>query len=178
MNQKAIDAITIHDDKNIKGFFGTYRWLSNFHPVQITYEGITYPSTENAYVASKLPVILDDPQYKTQSLSLISQRETITELKKMIALISPAAAKKHGGKIILREDWDSVKLGIMENLTRIKYQDPVLRQQLLDTGDKYIEETNWWGDKFWGVCRGVGENHLGKIIMKIREENKLYERHN
>jgi predicted NAD-dependent protein-ADP-ribosyltransferase YbiA (DUF1768 family) len=23
---------------------------------------------------------------------------------------------------------------------------------------------------FWGVCRGKGENHLGKIIMDVRKE--------
>ena len=43
---------------------------------------------------------------------------------------------------------------------------------LLDTGDKFIEETNWWKDQFWGVYNGVGENNLGKILMRIREEIK------
>jgi predicted NAD-dependent protein-ADP-ribosyltransferase YbiA (DUF1768 family) len=30
-------------------------------------------------------------------------------------------------------------------------------------------EGNWWGDTYWGVCNGVGENHLGKLLMKIRD---------
>lgn len=160
MNQKAIDAIAVHNDKEIKGFFGDYRWLSNFHPVKISYEGINYPSTENAYQASKFESLPRTDLLGSQ----------IFELKKVYALISPAAAKKHSKQIPLRPDWDSVKLQVMEDITRLKYQDRILRQLLIDTGDKYLEETNWWSDKFWGVCRGEGENNLGKIIMKIREE--------
>lgn len=32
----------------------------------------------------------------------------------------------------------------------------------------------WWQDVFCGVCKKteVGENHLGKLLMKIREEIK------
>ena len=44
-----------------------------------------------------------------------------------------------------------------------------LREMLLETGDKYIEETNYWKDTYWGVCDGIGENNLGKIIMATRE---------
>ena len=45
-----------------------------------------------------------------------------------------------------------------------------LQKQLLATGDQHLEETNKWGDTFWGVCNGVGSNHLGKILMKVRDE--------
>lgn len=31
-------------------------------------------------------------------------------------------------------------------------------------------EGNTWGDKFWGVCDGEGENHLGKLLMEVRAE--------
>jgi len=27
---------------------------------------------------------------------------------------------------------------------------------------------NHWGDRYWGVCDGKGENNLGKIQMGIR----------
>lgn len=57
----------------------------------------------------------------------------------------------------------------MEALVLLKFaQNSDLRYRLLRTGDAYLEETNNWGDKFWGVCDGEGENHLGKIIMKVR----------
>jgi predicted NAD-dependent protein-ADP-ribosyltransferase YbiA (DUF1768 family) len=38
------------------------------------------------------------------------------------------------------------------------------------TGDEELVEGNWWNDTFWGVCNGVGENNLGKLLMKIRAE--------
>ena len=41
---------------------------------------------------------------------------------------------------------------------------------LLATGDAKIVEGNTWGDVFWGVCNGVGENHLGEILMKVRQD--------
>jgi predicted NAD-dependent protein-ADP-ribosyltransferase YbiA (DUF1768 family) len=41
------------------------------------------------------------------------------------------------------------------------------------TGSEEIIEWNNWGDRIWGkTYDGVGENHLGKILMKIREEHK------
>ena len=51
-----------------------------------------------------------------------------------------------------------------------KFNDKELARKLLDTGDCYIQEGNKWNDRFWGVCKGQGENHLGKLIMKIRSE--------
>ena len=79
------------------------------------------------------------------------------------------------GKIVcLREDWEEVKLKVMEDLVRIKFQNQELREKLLETGSLKIEEGNDWGDVFWGVDleTGEGENNLGKIIMKIRNEIK------
>ena len=32
-----------------------------------------------------------------------------------------------------------------------------------------LVEGNTWGDKVWGVCDGVGENNLGKTLMRIRD---------
>ena len=49
------------------------------------------------------------------------------------------------------------------------YRNKELRKKLLETGDRYLEETNWWGDDFWGVCNGEGRNELGKILMKVRD---------
>lgn len=45
-----------------------------------------------------------------------------------------------------------------------------LRIGLVETGDAHLEEGNTWGDTFWGTVRGVGKNHLGKILMRIRKE--------
>ena len=44
-------------------------------------------------------------------------------------------------------------------------QHPHLIEMLLQTGDEELVEGNKWGDRFWGVCKGKGENHLGKISI-------------
>ena len=45
------------------------------------------------------------------------------------------------------------------------------RTLLLNTNNDYIEETNWWGDKYWGVCHktGEGQNILGQLLMNVRK---------
>jgi len=55
-------------------------------------------------------------------------------------------------------------------LVRKKFEIPVLREALLDTGNAKLVEGNYWGDVEWGVCRGKGKNKLGKILMKVRKE--------
>ena len=53
-------------------------------------------------------------------------------------------------------------------------QNPKLKEQLLSTGDAILIEGNTWNDRYWGVdaSSGVGKNHLGKLLMKIRSELK------
>jgi len=53
---------------------------------------------------------------------------------------------------------------------REKFKQEDLKQMLLDTGDQELVEGNTWNDTFWGVCRGEGQNNLGKILMKVRME--------
>ena len=57
----------------------------------------------------------------------------------------------------------------INNLVYQKFLEEPLRSQLLATEDAYLEETNHWGDTYWGVCKGVGENMLGKILMMARD---------
>lgn len=67
-------------------------------------------------------------------------------------------------------DFDLIKVEIMRDLLEQKfYPGSDLAGQLMSTGFVDIIEGNTWGDTFWGVCRGKGENHLGKLLMKIRE---------
>lgn len=89
--------------------------------------------------------------------------------------VSPKQAKAMGARFkrngLLRRDWNHVSLAIMERIVRQKFTDhPRLARQLKATGRAYLEEGNWWGDRFWGTVDGVGENHLGRILMKIRGE--------
>ena len=138
-----------HDDKNIKGFFDEYRYLSNFHLCEVLFEGVLYPSSENAYMAAKT---------------------TDLESRKQFETIKPREAKELGMKIKLRDNWDQIKFQIMYDILLDKFtRNSDLRQELLDTGDKFLEETNYWGDIIWGVCDGKGQNNLGLTLMKIRD---------
>lgn len=150
----------IHNDHEIKGFFGEYRFLSNFEVAGVYFEGVLYPSTEHAYQAAKSL----DPEIRKQFLNI-----TCAEAKN---LGNGKKLKNHPDlmSIILREDWESVKFDIMFSVCFDKfYRHSNLRQKLLDTGKRYLEETNHWGDRIYGVCDGEGKNMLGQILMKIRE---------
>ncbi|WIL01665.1 riboflavin biosynthesis protein [Klebsiella phage vB_KpnM_SCNJ1-Y] len=134
----------------INSFKGQYSFLSNFYPVQVEIEGIVYPSVEHAYVAMKTMDI---------------------ELRKQISLMETAGKVKRMGRTLnVRSDWDHIKLPVMFGLLRLKFQKPELKLLLISTGDSHLEEGNWWGDTFWGVCKGVGENNLGKLLMRVRQE--------
>ncbi len=142
----------VHDDKNVKGFFGGYRWASNFEPCEIPYEGLIYPSTEHAYQASKV-VAGDRMRFLTC---------TAAESKKLwkeCVLVDATPA-----------DWDARKLNVMTEILFQKFlRNPKLRENLLATGDKYLEELNHWGDVVWGVdLKKGGDNWLGLLLMKIR----------
>lgn len=134
----------------IDSFMGEYRFLSNFHLSLIKYKNIVYPSTEHAYQAMKSPC---------------------KRIRKIFSKLEKCSESQHLGQHIrMREDWEEIKLDIMEDVVRLKFKDPILKQLLLDTGHQPLIEGNHWGDIFWGVFDGKGENHLGKILMNIREE--------
>jgi ribA/ribD-fused uncharacterized protein len=77
-------------------------------------------------------------------------------------------------KQFIRPDWEQVKIKIMEHCLLQKFAPKTkLLDKLLATKDLEIIEGNTWGDVFWGQCPlGTGENHLGKLLMKIRELRK------
>ena len=142
----------IHDETQVKGFFGEYRYLSNFELGEVVYEGIKYPSSENAYQAAK---------------------STDTEVRKQFINITPSESKKLGRRIQIREDWESVKYRVMYDIVLDKFtRHREFGDKLVETGDRYLEETNHWGDKIWGVCNGVGTNWLGRILMDVRNQIK------
>lgn len=131
-------------------FQGRHRFLSNFYPCSIVHDGIVYRSTEHAYQASKT---LD------------------VEVRRRIAdCPSPGAAKRAGRGLVIRADWILIRRAVMRELVLLKFAgNRTLRQKLLDTGDVELIEGNAWGDTFWGACNDVGQNHLGKILMEVRE---------
>jgi ribA/ribD-fused uncharacterized protein len=85
---------------------------------------------------------------------------------------TPSSAKKLAKKFRRREDWFEISLQVMERALRVKFNIPELREKLISTGEMYLQEGNKWDDTFWGVDlnTGKGENHLGRLLMKIRSE--------
>ena len=133
-------------------FRNEYRFLSNFWDCPVTYKGLTYQNAEAAFQAQKC----QDEAEKEQFTVLRSNE-----------------AKRLGRYVQLRPDWENVKLPIMEEIVRAKFtQNEDLKRRLIATGDAYLEEGNTWHDTCWGVDTrtGEGQNHLGKILMKVREE--------
>ncbi len=126
----------------IGAFLGKYRYLSNFCPEP---DGTC---VESEYQSCKT----DPPDYR-------------------VAQMPPGQAKAVGQRVRLRPDWEQVKIEIMRQLVTKKFLDhPSFAERLKATGSAYLEEGNTWGDRFWGTVDGVGQNHLGRILMHVRGE--------
>jgi len=123
-----------------------YFFLSNMYPCEVTYNGHTFQNSEAAYQAQK-------------DLSRVSEFEGITGKE----------SKRLGRHVKMRPDWDSVKLEIMEDILRAKFSNPELAKKLKAVNVPIVEETTWH-DTYWGVCDGRGQNNLGKILTKIKND--------
>ena len=92
---------------------------------------------------------------------------------------TPGDAKKMARKIKKVDNWNEIKLHIMFNLLLYKFSFAENTQKLLATGDEELCEGNIWHDNFWGNCTcehcadKIGQNHLGKLLMKVRDLKKL-----
>lgn len=134
----------------IKSFKRDYRFLSMSYPALIEYNGIVYYTAEAAFQAQKTT--------------------SIREQEKMSTL-GPEAARKRGEKIPLRPDWERVKDGAMYGVLHAKFsQNKHLKDKLLETGEKVLVDTDYDHGLYWAEVAGVGENKMGKILMRIREE--------
>jgi ribA/ribD-fused uncharacterized protein len=136
----------------INSFTGPNFFLSNFHRMPVAYDGLYYKTVEHGYQAAKSL----DPAFRNAIRS------------------APTAglAKKMGRRVKLRPNWDILRIDVMRELLESKFGQPntELRQKLVDTEPCVLIEGNTWGDTFWGVCNGKGENMLGRRLMNIRAE--------
>ena len=140
----------------IDSFINQYEFMSNFYNAPITYDGLTYRNNEAAFQAQKT---LD-----------LKERERF-------CAYSPSKAKLDGRNCKLRDDWEDIKYQVMYDIVKTKFiQNTNLKALLLVTGNEEIIEGNWWHDNCWGDCSCErckdikGQNNLGKILMKVREE--------
>ena len=135
----------------IDSFRGEYRWLSNFWPCTVIFEGEEYKSVEAAFVAAKT--------------TDLKARKIIQTMEK------PGDVKRFGRSLKLRDDWENIKLNIMYKLLQQKFsKNSILGEKLEATGQQELVENNTWNDTFWGVCKGKGQNNLGKLLMQVRKE--------
>lgn len=132
----------------INSFKGEYFFLSNFYKAPVNVYGLPYTNNEAAFQ---------------------SMKTTDMEKRREFVLLDPSSAKANGRRIKLRGDWEQIKFNVMYNICLAKFlENPDLKENLLDTGDEYLEEGNTCGDKIWGTVNGEGENNLGKILMEVR----------
>jgi ribA/ribD-fused uncharacterized protein len=141
----------------IDRFSGEYRFLSNPYPTTITFEGVTYQSTEYAFQASK----------------------TLDKSSRLDIANAPTwqAAKQLGRRVTLRPYWDQYwRYAVMEQLLAIKFvANSELSRLLLKTKPLGLIEGNTWHDQIWGdcrcgktVCQPNGMNLLGWMLVRQR----------
>ena len=137
-----------HRAEPIRGFFGKYRFLSNFYDAPVMYNDVMYANNEAAFQAQKCPKRAAE-----------------------FATLNPSEAKRLGRRVELRPDWEYMKESIMYEIVLAKFtQNDALRRSLLSTGYSRLYEENDWGDTTWGPVNGKGQNLLGIILEDVRDE--------
>lgn len=128
--------------------------LDNFSAYTVCIWDITFPTAEHAF------------QWKKFSVSHPKIAKSI------FAAGSPDAVKKisNKNKNKVLKQWYTERVGVMEQILKAKTeQHEDVRKILRKTGKKTIIE-NSPVDSFWGIGPdGKGENMVGKIWMKIRD---------
>jgi hypothetical protein len=132
----------------IDSFTRAHDYLSNFYGCPVFYNGLLFRSAEAAYQA---------------------QKTADEKLRVRFTYLRSGIAKRDGRRLILRADWEDVKIQIMSEVVHAKFaQNKDICNKLVETGVEHLVENNTWGDCFWGVCRDVGQNWLGRLLMAER----------
>jgi ribA/ribD-fused uncharacterized protein len=145
---------TIHQKQFVIDFFSPIyfshsSFLSNYYPCEINVENIgIFNCVEAAYQAHKN---LNDKEY-------------IEKLKKSR---TPREIKILGKGVVLRADWDNIKIKVMNDLIFLKFeQHKLLKERLLETFlrpiIKYSKRSSFWSN--------MDFNMTGKLLQKIRND--------
>ena len=148
---------------------GEWRNFSNMSDHKITINDEEFKTVEHFFQAQKAKVFKDDEMY--------------TKIQKAK---TSKAAKALGQKVkdFNQDVWESKRDEIMKEGVRAKFvQHPNLRKQLVDTDDRMIGEANP-RDMYWGIGTSMyqvkskspskwrGQNKMGRLLMKMRDEFK------
>lgn len=168
-----------HRKEPILKFRQEFGYLSNFNVLKnkIHYLGYNYISVEAGYMAQKC----DDIAWKKYCSTISPHGNAQGEMKKAAY------------KVDLVKDFRDKQLKIMLDLLRLKFRNnPELANKLVATYPRMIMEGNVWNDRYWGATISkrdssnnveleklykefpqyfyVGENYLGRLLMKVRDE--------
>jgi ribA/ribD-fused uncharacterized protein len=139
----------------IDKFVGEYSFLSNFYnsPMKLDLGEVglfSIHNVEEVYQAAKAV--------------------SVAEARWVLQSQTPGIAKRRGREVTMVPNWDEIKDKVMRMALDEKFkQNPDLAAKLVATGDATLIEGNHWGDTYWGICKGVGQNKLGLMLMEIRD---------
>lgn len=146
-----------------------------------------YSSSKEYFAFSNFahaPFIYDGKQYETVEAFFQSMKFTDTYpayAERIRKASSPGQAKRLGGdrNYPIRPDWNKVRLDVMWAAISCKFrQNEHLKEVLLSTSERQLCE-NSPGDTFWGIGKfRDGENHLGQLLMKLRQLLREEDEHN
>jgi len=152
----------------ITNFKGKFDFLDPAYYCLAGYDGVIYNSAEAAFLASQYDAPCFRSMFRNTALPIWRARELARRLQK-------------------RRDWTpELSLDLMRQITLDKFsRTPRLHAALLDTGDEQIVAENNWHEQFWGCCicntrpgkygrrfscSAPGRNHLGEILMSVRDQ--------
>lgn len=137
-----------------------YGSFSNLFRCEVEFEGVIYPTSEHAYQAGK------------------PRKDAVREW--LLAAPSPSllAMAAHGLYYWdVAPGWSTNKIDRMRGVLRAKFtQHPTLKELLLSTGNARLAESATVDNevnRFWGEVNGVGRNHLGILLMELREQLRI-----
>ena len=142
-------------DEAIYFFTPVFYPFDNFSAHSVNIWGIKFPTAEHAF------------QWKKFSISApeIAQKILSANSPQQVKKISDSHKEK------MPKNWHEIKVKIMEEIFRAKAQQHEdVQEKLAKTGKRTIIE-NSPVDSFWGIgSDGKGQNMVGKIWMKIRQD--------
>ena len=134
---------------------GKYGYLTNFFRAAVFFEGKQFVTNEHAFQSSKMKLARDAEKIRNAPSA------------------DEAASLGRDRSRPIHADWDSRRLDVMRAINLAKFdQHATLLARLVSSGSRPLIERSD-RDDFWGDgADGKGLNHLGLILMSIRDQLK------
>ena len=150
-----LQGMSDQQDSNLYYFFSsaTKSSLSNFHQIDLIFDGISYKSSEQAYQHQKALF----HNYNKIARDILSSADPRKNLR--------------SGKLIKTDvSWKGRKITIMARILEEKFfQCPEFRAELSESRNKVLVENTPNVD--WGIgSNGKGNNKLGVLLMELRHK--------